>query len=166
MNIELLANWGEFIGGIAVVAGLFFVGLQLAISNREARETANQNYAEFTASIGLNLAIDGGLADIFVRGADGLDNLDGAERLRYMAYIVNGTFRFFENLYSQNQAGRIDSATWESTEAQLRTMLGAKGVRDAWALRKDWFTLQFRTYIDALTVNNEQTGRLSESYRR
>ena len=37
MPIEQLAAWGEFVGGVAVVAGLIFVALQLRVSNREAR---------------------------------------------------------------------------------------------------------------------------------
>jgi hypothetical protein len=45
MNIEELAAWGEFLGGVAVIAGLLFVGLQLLASNREAKAATNQNYA-------------------------------------------------------------------------------------------------------------------------
>ena len=54
MNIQELAAWGEFIGGIAVVAGLFFVGIQLRIANRESRLAANRTYAE--SIIGLELS--------------------------------------------------------------------------------------------------------------
>ena len=40
MNIEEMAAWGKFLGGLAVIAGLLFVGLQLLASNREAKAAA------------------------------------------------------------------------------------------------------------------------------
>ncbi len=37
MTIEELGAWGDFIGGVAVLAGLIFVGVQLIVANRESR---------------------------------------------------------------------------------------------------------------------------------
>ena len=43
MTIEDLGAWGDFIGGVAVVAGLIFVGIQLKIGNRETRLKAGKS---------------------------------------------------------------------------------------------------------------------------
>ena len=68
MKIEQLAAWGEFLGGIAVVAGLVFVGLQLMSANREAQLAANRSYAEFFNTLGSMLTGSSEIADIWYRG--------------------------------------------------------------------------------------------------
>ncbi|MEQ8693875.1 MAG: hypothetical protein RIC85_00910 [Gammaproteobacteria bacterium] len=166
MPIEELAAWGEFIGGLGVIAGLFFVGVQLHISNKESRYAANESYAQAIATIGLLLASESDLADIFIRGAEGLDKLDAAERLRYITFFSNGMLRTFENLYSQHRAGRIEDRIWRGAEITLRYAIGAQGFKDVWSLRKTWFEKAFQEYVDELVAEDTHSGELLHSYHR
>ena len=166
MAIEELAAWGEFIGGLGVVAGLVFVGIQLHISNKESRHAANESYAQSIANIGLLLASESDLADIFLRGADGLDNLDPSERLRYITFFSNGMLRTYENLYSQHRSGRLEAQIWSGAEITLRYAAGAKGFKDVWSLRKNWYEKEFQAYVDRIVAEDSHAGELQESYHR
>ena len=166
MNIEEMAAWGEFLGGLAVVAGLLFVSLQLLASNREAKAAANQNYATSISNIGMLLASEGDLAEIFVRGSAGLDELVGADRLRYISFFSNGMFRTFDNLFFQHRARRIEPQIWQGAHVTLSAALGSKGVKEIWALRKDWFAAEFQEYVEAIIALDLHSGELLESYTK
>jgi len=56
MGIEQLGAWGEFIGGIAVLGGLVFVGVQLLGANREARAATIQSALEMQLMVDTELA--------------------------------------------------------------------------------------------------------------
>ena len=166
MNIEEMAAWGEFLGGLAVIAGLLFVGLQLLASNREAKAAANQDYATSISTIGMLLASQGDLAEIFVRGSAGLDELDGADRLRYISFFSNGMFRTYENLFFAHRARRIEPQVWQGAHVTLSAALGTKGVKEIWALRKDWFAAEFQEYVEAIIALDLHSGELLDSYTR
>ena len=166
MSIGELAALGEFIGGIGVVAGLVFVGVQIRVSNAESRAAANQAYAQSLANLGLLLASEGDLAELFLKGQGGLENLDGTERLRFMSFYSNGIFRMFENLYSQRRSGRLDERIWAGAEMTLRQVIGSRGFQEIWPLRKSWYEKDFQEYIDGLLEHNEQAGVLQRSYEQ
>ncbi|MGR8949566.1 MAG: hypothetical protein ACU84Q_16095 [Gammaproteobacteria bacterium] len=166
MSIDELAAWGEFIGGLGVIAGLVFVGIQLYISNKESRYAANESYAQSISNIGLLLASESDLAELFVRGADGLDNLDPTERLRYITFFSNGMLRMYENLYSQHRSGRLEERIWSGAEITLRYAIGSRGFKDVWSLRRNWYENKFREYIDLLVKEDTHSGELLQSYHR
>ena len=56
MSVEQLGAWGDFVGGIAVVAGLVFVGIQLLGANRETRAATIQS------SLQMQLFVDAEIA--------------------------------------------------------------------------------------------------------
>ena len=56
MLIEQLGAWGDFIGGIAVVAGLVFVGIQLLGANRETRAATIQSSLQMQMFVDAELA--------------------------------------------------------------------------------------------------------------
>ena len=56
MGIEELGAWGDFIGGIAVLAGLIFVGIQLLGANKEARAATIQSALEMQVLVDTELA--------------------------------------------------------------------------------------------------------------
>lgn len=164
MNVNELAAWGEFIGGIGVVAGLVFVGIQIRVFNAESRAAANEAYAQGYANLGLLLASEGELAEIFLKGQEGLETLQGAERLRFLSYYSNGVFRTYENLYSQRRSGRLDDRVWAGAELALRQMIGTRGFKDIWPLRKGWYGTEFQGYMDNLLAEDLHEGELLRSY--
>ena len=112
------------------------------------------------------LASEGDLAEIFVRGSAGLDELDGADRLRYISFFSNGMFRTYENLFFAHRARRIEPQVWQGAHVTLSAALGTKGVKEIWALRKDWFAAEFQEYVEAIIALDLHSGELLNSYTR
>ena len=164
IDIQELAAWGEFLGGIAVIGGLVFVGFQLRMANRESKLAANDSYLEQISSLGLMLT-EAEFAELFQRGSEGLQNLDSTERLRYLSFCSNGMFRLFENLYIQHSLGRLESRVWEGVERTLTATASAPGVKEAWQLRRDWYSEDFRDYFDAASAASPEASELLSSWR-
>ena len=164
MNIEDLAAWGEFLGGIAVITGLIYLAIQIRESNIQAKVDSNQRFAESISQFGLLPATDRELADIFLRGLEGLDKLQGTDRMRFITFISNGMLRTFENLYFEHLAGRLEQRIWIGAERMLLVTVGAEGFQDVWEMRRTWFEENFQEYIDSLVRDNVYDKELYRNY--
>lgn len=163
MTIDDLGALGDFIGGFAVIAGLFFVGLQLLAANREARAAANRLYADSIIDMGRLIYESTEMADIWVRGLAGLDDLEINERVRFMGLIGTNMLKRWENLHSLKASNRLDESVWDSAEQMLGPLLNSKGFAEVWFQRKHWYRPSFQSYIDSLMAKG--TGpSLLESY--
>ncbi len=163
MTIDELGAWGEFIGGIAVIAGLVFVGIQLLIANREARVATNQKFADSITDLGLLLSNSTEMSDIWYRGLTGIENLEIAERVRFSSMIGNNFLRTFENLHSHYQDGRLDNRLWAGAERLLKSAVVNKGFMEISELRKLWYDPSFQSFIDGLIEGGSDLNLL-ESY--
>jgi hypothetical protein len=86
---QLLGNYGEFVGAIAVVITLIFVGLQVRHSWKAMRdsslieqETASDRVLEHMARWRSHVVQSGDLASLFLKGGNG-ESLSPEERFRY-----------------------------------------------------------------------------------
>jgi hypothetical protein len=149
-----LAAWGEFIGGIAVVAGLFFVGIQLRIANRESRLAANRTYAESIIGLGTLLNSNEEIAEIWFKGIHGLDKLTPVETARFFALFSNNILRTFENLHSHNQSGYLEDHIWNGAVTMLQSTLIYPGCKEAWESRRTFFNPAYQAFIDEIISND------------
>ena len=88
-------SW-EAIGAVGEVAGALLVGITLLYLTFQVRQSARSNRAALSWSINQALAdlngrlsSDAELADIWVRGCAGLDNLGPIERERFTRYAMD-----------------------------------------------------------------------------
>lgn len=150
MSIEEIGAWGDLLGGIGVMAGLIFVGLQLLAANRESRIAANQAFSDSQTTIATTIANNSVLAEIFTRGLLGLDNLEPQEKIQFMTYISTSVMRTYENMYHRFCEGRLDADIWNGAEKTILAVVGTKGFEDIWKLRSDWYSSKFKAYIENL----------------
>ena len=150
MNIDQLAAWGEFIGGIAVVAGLFFVGVQLVIANRESRLAANRTYAESIVAMGTLLNSGNEVAEIWFKGIHDLDQLTPVEKARFHSLISNNILRTFENLHAHNKTGNLDDHIWNGAETMLQSTVVYPGFKEVWKTRRNFYNPEFQRFVDSL----------------
>jgi len=110
MDLESLAAWGEFIGGIggmiaaiAVVASLIFVGIQIKASVRQASvdsySTITSLWADFTNTV----AASDETWQLFHSGIHDYDALDPAQQARFnfllgMYFGIQDTVMVHEDL--------------------------------------------------------------------
>lgn len=109
MDLNQLANLGEFIGGVAVLVTLAYLAVQVRqvkLSNESAAgdETA-RSWRE-----NLRFLIDN--MDLFQAGAYGLGRVQGSEAMKFVA-MMQFLFAYIENFHAKYQAGMVDPEEWD-----------------------------------------------------
>lgn len=92
---QLLGNYGEFVGAIAVVATLIYLSIQVRHSkeateaNTKATNAGTSSYInDALARIHGAIRSDGDFAEIWLRGCRDLDALDEIERSRFVNHLL------------------------------------------------------------------------------
>jgi hypothetical protein len=142
MDITILAAWGEFIGGIAVVISLVYLASQIRMNTKTVRASNFGDLLTESSAQGV-MTLDPEIASLRLRGMDDFTGLSAEDRLRFdgiMIPLVNSIYRAW-NLHQQ---GLLDDSMWENYEASIPTLLESAGVRQWWDTAKDWYSADFR----------------------
>ncbi len=94
--LEDLGNLGDFVGGIAVIATLLYLAMQVRQNTRSLRSAAMDSNATQFAKRQMALARDPDLADLVTRGASDYHALEEVEKRRFRAYLL-GHLKEFES---------------------------------------------------------------------
>ena len=160
MTLADLGNIGEFVGSIAVVASLLFVGLQVRQNTNATRATALQMNADYWLAHFQMLA-NKEFGDVYSRGALGRQDLDGAEFAQFF-FICRATFMGCENQHHQYLSGLLSEDAYRGYEATIREQIAAfPGVRAMWQLVKHTYGRQFVTFLDAQIASSDAHARSS-----
>ena len=102
--IETLANWGEFLGGVAVVISLIYLAIQVRASVRQARvdsyTSVTQLWGQFTEII----ATDEEAWRIYYQGIRDFDSLSEVEQARF-SFIISMYFGIVDTIMVHEKGG-------------------------------------------------------------
>jgi hypothetical protein len=156
VNLQVLANIGEFIGGIGVILSLVYVALQVRSNTRSQRNDIEARALERLASMQRELACNEDLNRIFMLCLLDTRSVKTADRVRYTWYMTE-LFSAMEFLLQQYRQGNFDSANFQRWESTLRWWLTFPGIIDWWNCKPAPFTPEFEKYVDRLiTIGYEQ----------
>jgi len=112
---QLLGNYGEFVGAIAVVATLAYLATQ--VRHNTIAQIANSQHAvsESLRSMNLLLTQDRELLQVLNRGANDLAALEEEEVLVFTNYATS-FLRAYEDAYSDYLRGILDETYWKARE--------------------------------------------------
>ena len=140
---QLLGSYGEFIGSIAVLATLVYLGLQTRQNSRAIEQNNRMNEASMYRSnidgvmnLQAVLAQDENLGLIWKRGlADG--DLTEAETARFEAYLNMWLFDLEIKLYTRDQEVGWEELGGESAllghiDGQIKYLMGSALVQNWW----------------------------------
>ena len=156
MTIQDWGAVGEIIGAIAVVVSLLYLAAQIRNQNRESRlSTINSSLAEWNSLMSL-VADNAELADIWSRGLKN-EALAEPEEVRFRAF-TQSYFRVVEGLYLQHLEARLDDRIWHGIGKGFSGMLAAKGLHRFWDHRKEWYSQEFRNFVEDEIRSKEPTS--------
>jgi len=148
--LEALGNIGSFVGGVAVVVSLVYVGVQIRQNTRATRLAAMQSAMLAAQNIFVLPVHDRALARVVRVGLTVPDDLDEDEFQQFRYYLLN-MLRVLEDMYVQHKAGVIDDETWGARVRSLRTIFSMPGGRRVWdssdAYRTD-FSAWLNSHLD------------------
>jgi len=145
---QLMGNFGEFVGAIAVVVTLGYLAVQIRQQNHESRQLAMHNVSEgFRAAAGRAIDID--FAEVAVRGFADFNSLSDAEKYAVMTLFIN-IFRVGEEAFILHAQGRLDERYWWGFERYFSSIISLPGAKSIWGLRRHYFHEEFQVFVDQL----------------
>lgn len=158
IGLSELGSLGEFVGAIAVVASLVYVGIQLRQNTAAIRITTAQAFTDTWNSYISTLNLSPPLADIFYRGLSGTSHLKDEEVVQFYAFLSQA-FTTYQSFFIQRQKGVVDERYWTSYVQAILDLMSGQGVREYWEYRHHWYTQEFQDYVNSVS-STEATHRM------
>ncbi|NCF20023.1 MAG: hypothetical protein GWP63_17450 [Haliea sp.] len=137
ISLTDLGNLGEFVGAIAVVASLIYVGIQLRQNTAAIKITTAQAFTDTW--------------NVFFRGLRGTSHLKEGELVQFYAFLSQA-FTTYQSFFIQRQKGVVDEGSWTSYVQAIIDLMSSKGVREYWEFRHHWYTEEFQDYVNSAST--------------
>ena len=133
MDLSQLADFGELIGGVAVVASLVYLAAQIRQNTKTVRASTLHENTDLWTSLFLRLA-DGDVARAYATGMAGDPNMTPLQFTQFF-FLCRAMFLGFENQYIQMREGVLDEQAYTAYERSISTQLLAfRGFRVWWQI--------------------------------
>ncbi len=160
MSFEQLGNIGDFLGGIAVIATLFYLSVQIRKQTREAKLSATRELAaDFHATVA-GLVHDKELLRVYLAGIHEYEALQDDDRLQLSLWFVH-MFRVMEQQYLHTTHGTMDPVYFRSVNKAFIELLSFPGVQEWWKLTRNMFDDQFCSHVEDMIVESRELKRPS-----
>ena len=107
MSLQELGNIGELVGGLAVLASLVYLALQIRQNTTSVRAATSASISESLSHFTELLSSQPELARIWVKARAEYDSLNEHERQSFL-FAVNTYMRRLENAFYQRARGFVD----------------------------------------------------------
>ena len=149
MSLTELANLGEFIGGIAVIATLIYLTIQLRQSTRSLKSATLANNTNLWASMLVDVA-SGDKTNAYLHGSTAADHLTPDEFLQFFL-ICRAMFVSFECQHHQFQQNMLDKDIYDGYERSFQAqVLSMPGFRRYWQQCSHEFSNSFQDKVKDL----------------
>lgn len=149
MKLEQLANLGEFIGGIAVIASLIYLAVQIRQNTQSVKSSTLATNTSIWSSMLVNLA-DDGKSEAYLYGMLGREDISPAQLLQFVQ-IARAMLVSFETQHYQYLHGALDSDIYLGYERSCRDqMLVYPGFQMIWEITRESFSPAFIALVDRL----------------
>ncbi len=146
MSFSDLAAVGSLVSGLAVLASLIYLSLQVRQNTHAHRATAHQDRLNFLKEF-LGRLTDPSMASVFLRGSAGDPDLTEVEYLQYRS-LMHGWFLGMAEIVWLHERGVLDQDRFAGSMEALRTNLLSPGCRAVWQGIKPLMPAPFRAVVD------------------
>jgi hypothetical protein len=153
LSIQDWGAIGELFGGVAVVATLIYLSVQLKQTSAAIKISTAETGTTHNAAVWREIIANPGLTRIILKGNEDVESLDEEEYTRYML-AINMQLRFFEHQFLLNQQGALPDGFWIGMHSSLRDTIIPIGAKYAWSKQSHLFTPGFREYVDGIEVDS------------
>jgi hypothetical protein len=164
VDLQALANLGEFVSGLVVIVSLVYLAVQVR-QNTQSLRTENQSRAlDRISAMQARLSGDAQLSTLVARGVVDAASLSPHERIQFTwwAYKAFGAFEF---MFHQAQAGAIAAEVWQRWSATAAWWLSFPGVRAWWAARPAPFSASFSAFVERCMRENAADAEAARRWR-
>ncbi len=160
---QLLGNFGEFIGAIAVVVTLGYLAVQVRHSRaatetniKSLRSAARFEVGRYWSEEAIRLAFSPDMASILAAGFEDASRLDDNDRERLVAWYLQHFF-MKDTLYHQYLEGVLPEDVWKAHELVTVGCTQCESFMRVWDAGYIPVTEEFKAYIERLREENPMT---------
>ena len=153
MDLQALANLGEFISGLVVIASLAYLAVQVRQNTRSLRTENYSRALDRVSTMQAQMSRDAGFTTLFSRGLVDPSTLSPQERIQFTwcAYEMFGAFEF---MFHQTESRAIPGEVWERWSATAAWWLSFPGIRAWWAAKPAPFSESFSAFVEDCIRDN------------
>jgi hypothetical protein len=153
LDLQALANLGEFIGGVVVLITLGYLALQVRQNNQALR---TENYAravDRTTAMQSKLAQDGNFAQLLARGANDATQLTPLERIQF-TWLLTELLTSLEFMFHADREQALPEEVWARWSLTIAWWFTFPGVRAWWYSMPTPFSPSFTSFIESILQDN------------
>jgi hypothetical protein len=132
VNLSDIGDIGSLINGVAVLASLVYLSLQVRHAQRTQRASMHQARVERATHVSLSLA-QPELAKILAKAARNAPDFSADEVLQ-LFYVIRTQVLALDDAFWQSDAGFLDAASLETTILTMKRMMSNAALRSVWRL--------------------------------
>ena len=156
MTVQDWGAIGEIVGGIAIIATLIYLALQIRQSNTATHRQMYAAGAKEISDYWLTLARDFELHETYLKMLSAPEQLDDTQ-LERAHLVMDAYMTLMESYYLHNRQydERLSQERWSRVLARVFAMPGG---RVYWRRRRTYFHAEFGEYIDAIAERPPTEG--------
>ena len=157
MTLSDVASVGSLVSGIAVLASLVYMSLQMRQSARHQQATIQHQRAALVQELLGQTTSSPELHEIVQRGSAGDSTLTPMQSSRYVTWALQ-SFWLYEEYFYQHQDGMLSAAAWATHRRRIKNGLRNPGFRAAWRSLTQMFEPDFRAFVDEMLKEAFEAG--------
>lgn len=160
MNLQELAQIGEFLGGVSVLITLIYLAIQLKGNTRAVQSAAAQQTHETLVQGYFEVARNADLNRIFRTGTIDYTSIDENEAGQFFAFW-SGIMYVAQNWIYQRDSGALDEKLVDSFLTGISLNFHSPGFSVFWDQRKSTFSNELIEWVEAIRAKPpESTGHV------
>jgi hypothetical protein len=144
-----VTNVATIMGSLSLVVSVWLLFRELRENNKLTRAANTQTLVELSSPFFLGLIQDRNMAEIYLRGARALEEMDEVDRYRYKSLIV-WWLVFHENIYYQWRNGLLDHHSYKPWANDLKTFIALQKIGALWEEMRYLFQDEFAEHISEI----------------
>ena len=161
---QLLGNYGEFVGAIAVVATLLYLSIQIRQNSNTIGGGTEMDLARELAAWHARVTADPDLMVLYEKGATN-ERMSEAETTRYR-WLIAELLYIYEGAYRQHKRGLISDESWHQYVISTIGLLRPDVISAWWEQRTSALSDEFFTYIETRRIEDDGRGWNQRSVSR
>ena len=147
MDMQTLANLGEFIGGIGVIFSLIYLAVQVRSNTNSQRADITARTLERLGAMQYQLAKDSDFTKMHMRGLAAPASLDATQRVQF-TWIMTEMFSSWEYMFYQAEQGNLDQQIWQRWEETIKWWLTFPGTIAFWRGKPTPYGTDYSEFIE------------------
>ena len=151
---QLLGNYGEFVGAIAVVVTLVYLAVQIRQNTESLRISSELALSHQTSDFAARMWAHPEMLRIWDLAITDPSSLS-SDDIRQYRWMCADLFLTYESQYQLYKRGLVAEDTWKGKADMMCGLLKSPAVSEWWSLEMAPFSKDFVKYIESLPTENE-----------